>query len=775
MTEDPAPLRQKAGFLPAEVDSFVGRRREIAEVRRLFTNSPLVTLAGPGGVGKTRLVIRTAAGMSRSFRDGVCFVALGSVHDPALLVPTVAEALGLREQSAPIVQKSVVEHLADQRLLLVLDNCEQLLDDVAQLVDALLRGCPDLRILATSREPLAISGESVLRVPPLTIPDSTVAGSPQALPRYEAVNLFIDRATTARPDFTLTDGNSRDIAQICQQLEGVPLALELAAARLRTLSPRELATRLADKFGLLTGGSRVAPSRHQTLRLCIDWSFEQCTAEEKLLWSRLSVFVGQFELDAVEAICGYGTLERGSVLDVLTSLVDKSVVTRDGDSDAVHFRMLETLRLYGHEQSDALGESDELRARHRDWFRDMVVQAKDELISARQMYWLGRLDRELPNIRAALEFAVGDPATLHDAQLVTGSLHMHWISRGLLSEGRYWLNRALSPAHRDASPAMLEALFSGVALAGFQGDVDAAEIGVELARETSAALGDRLSEAYLADVVGMLALFRGELDVAVRELAAAADGHREHGPVNREVEILIGLALASGLAGDAARAHQCHQRILAITQPRGESWYQAYSLWALGIALWREGDLDRAQGMLEQSLQLRRSMNDLLGSVWCLEGLAFVGAAKGESERSAVLLGASAALSARAGAPAATFLDLAGAYEDAAEADRATLGAGPFEKAYARGAGLDVRGAVAFALGETVKPVREPEGTTSWSVLTPRERQVAELVATGLTNAEIADKLVISGRTAEGHVENILTKLGFTSRTQIAAWVAALG
>lgn len=769
-----ASLRQQAGYLPAEVDSFVGRRREMAEVRRLFTMSPLVTLAGPGGVGKTRLVGRTASGLVRSFRDGLCFVALSSVHDSALLTPTVAEALGLREQSNAITAASIVEHLSARRLLLVLDNCEQVLGPVAELVDTLLRNCPELRVLATSREPLGIAGESVLRVPPLTVPDLAQGVSTQALPRYEAINLFTDRAVTARADFALTDSNSRDVAQICQQLDGVPLAIELAAARLRTLSTHELATRLADKFGLLTGGSRVAPPRHQTLRLCIDWSHEQCTDQEQVLWSRLSVFAGSFELDAAESICGFSGIDRSEVLDLLTSLVDKSVVTRGGDADTVHFRMLETLRQYGRESSIRLGEDDELQRRHRDWYRDMVVTANDELISERQMYWLARLDRELPNIRAVLEFSVNDADGLHDAQLVAGALHMLWISRGLLTEGRYWLGRALVPDGTEPSRAMLEALYSGVALAGFQGDVEAADIGVAMSRKAGAALGDRGAEAYVADVVGMVALFRGDLGTAVLELGRAAAGHRECGDLNREVEISIGLGLAAGLAGDSALAESCHERVLEITRPRGESWYQAYSLWALGIARWHEGDLTGSQDMLEQSLRLRRSMNDLLGSVWCLEGLAFVAAAHSEAERSAVLLGASAALSAQAGTPTATFVDLAAAYAAAEQASRQALGATAFDKAYARGGGLEVADAVAYALGEVI-PDRAPAADSSWSVLTPRERQVADLVARGLTNADIADKLVISSRTAEGHVENILSKLSFTSRTQIAAWVTDLG
>jgi non-specific serine/threonine protein kinase len=766
-----ATLRTSAGFLPAEVDSFVGRRRELAEARRLFANAPLVTLAGPGGVGKTRLVLRTATALSRTFRDGVCFVPLGDFRDPALLTQALADGLGLREQSNALTLDDIIGYLAERRTLLVLDNCEHLLDGAAALADDVLRRCPDVRLLVTSREPLSIAGEAVLRVPPLTVPDLRQPVTPQSLPQYESVNLFIDRAVRARPDFVLTDGNCRDVAKICHRLDGVPLALELAAARLRSLSPRDLAERLENKYSLLTQGSRVAPSRHQTLRLCVDWSYEQCSAEERLLWSRLSVFVGSFELDAVEAVCGFGDLEPAQMVSLLGQLVDKSVVTRDGDADSSQFRMLETLRDYAVEKCEETGEKGDLLARHAAWYRAFVETARDELVGPDQISWMARLDRELPNIRAAIDHSSGASGS-REAQAIAGALHMHWISRGLLSEGRHWLTRAIGE-DRSPSAELEQALYSGVAITGFQGDTDAAAVWVEMCEKASAALGDEASTAYAASATGMLALFRGELEGAVADLDRAVIGFRASAIINRELEILIGLALAAGLAGYREKSQACHERILSITQDRQESWYRAYSLWALGIALWRDGQPADARAKLDQSLQLRRSMNDLMGSVWCLEGLAFVAAAEGDAPRAAVLLGSCEALAALAGVPAATFAELAQAHADTAEAAKSSLGDGPFERSFTYGAGLDVSDAVAFALGEALPEGPEATGST-WSVLTPRERQVADLVAKGMTNAEIADKLVISQRTAEGHVENILTKLAFGSRTQIAAWVADL-
>lgn len=766
-------LRSTAGFLPAEVDSFVGRRHELAEVRRLFAAAPLVTLVGPGGVGKTRLALRTASGMSRTFRDGLCFVPLGDLHDDALLIPALADALGLREQSHAVTLEDLTRFLKDRRHLLVLDNCEHLLNGVAALADDLLRWCPELRILATSREPLSLSGEAILRVPPLSTPDAATSPSPQSLPQFEAVNLFTDRAVRARPDFVLTDGNAAHVANICHRLDGVPLALELAAARLRTLSPRDLAERLEDKYALLTRGSRAAPTRHQTLRLCVDWSYEQCSAQERLLWSRLAVFGGAFELDAVEGICAYGDLQPSAAVDVLGQLVDKSVVTRDGDADSGQYRMLETLRDYAVERCEETGELQELRARHLDWYQQLLAAAQLELVGPRQIDWMSRLDRELPNIRAALHHALLPDGEVRAAQSMAGALHMHWISRGLLSEGRYWLKAAIN-ADSSPHPDLEQALYSAVALAGFQGDTDAASDYVDIATAADSQLGDARSNAYLASIVGMVALFRGDLRRAVNELEQGAKGFRSVGDVHRELEILIGLALAAGLAEQGGKSQDCHERVLAITQDRQESWYQAYSLWALGIALWRENEPSTARAKLNHSLQLRRAMNDLLGSVWCLEGLAFVAAAEGDAHRAAVLLGSSEALAAQAGAPAATFAELEQAHDDTAATARRTLGEDAYTKAFTYGAGLNVEHAVAFALDEQA-PTLGPAATSTWSVLTARERQVADLVAKGMSNGDIADKLVISQRTAEGHVQNILDKLGFTTRVQIAAWVANLG
>ncbi|HET7690952.1 MAG TPA: LuxR C-terminal-related transcriptional regulator [Nocardioidaceae bacterium] len=766
-----APLR--TGNLPAELTSFVGRRHELAEIRRLFTSSSLVTLTGPGGVGKTRLVLRAAAGLTKAFPDGVWLVELGEINDPELIPQTVAEALLLRDQSGLTTLDSLVANLADRRLLLILDNCEHLVAHVAKLADTLRRSCPELRILATSREALGIEGETTIRVPPLAVPDPSQPVALKGLPQFDAVNLFAERAAAAQPDFEVTDANREAVLRIVQQLDGVPLALELAAARLRTLSPEELADRLADRYRVLTGGSRVAPARHQTLRMCVDWSYTQCTPLEQTLWNRISVFVGGFELDAVEGICAFGDLLRLDVLDLLASLVDKSIVTRIEAGDRARFRLLESLREYGLERLHESGEYHDVRQRHRDWFADLAVRSRAEWISRTQVTWTKRLDRELANIRAAFDYSVLEPEQSLVGLRLTESLHLYWVSRGLLTEGRRWLARSLADTADLPLPERVNALYSAVALAGMQGELAAAHTLLEQCQSLAAQLGEEHLRGVALHAAGVTALFEGDPRSAVKELQDATDVFRQVDDLTRLVEALIGLALAAGFSGENALAKACHEEVLEITQPRSETWSQAYSLWAYGLVVWREGDLARANSMLEESLRLKVALDDLLGSVWCLEALAFVAMAQGDANRAAILLGASAKLSGDFGTQSGTFPDLETAYDDCETAARAALGDKGFEAARKRGSDLDFQEAMAFALGERTRPAERV--AAAGQVLTAREREVAELIAEGLTNKAIAARLVISQRTAQGHVENILSKLGFTSRTQVAAWVADQG
>jgi non-specific serine/threonine protein kinase len=339
-------LRDKVGNLRVGLTSFVGRRRELTEAKRLLSVARLVTLTGVGGVGKTRLALRVAANARRAFDDGVWLIELGELHDLELLADTVVADLGLREQSSDPALELLAEHLADRRVLLVLDNCEHLVEAAAVLAEMLLRRCPDLRILATSHEPLGIGGEAVMRVLPLTVPDPDRPPALQGLPGYDAITLFAARAEAAAPGFVLSEANQVTVTRICQRLDGLPLAIELAADRLRVLSPQQILDRLSDRYRLLTAGSRDAPARQQTLKLSIDWSYDLCEPVEQQLWARLSVFAGGFELDAAESLCT-GFLAPQDVLDVVARLVDQSILIREEAGAVARYRLLESLRDYG--------------------------------------------------------------------------------------------------------------------------------------------------------------------------------------------------------------------------------------------------------------------------------------------------------------------------------------------------------------------------------------------------------------------------------------------
>ncbi len=432
------------GNLPAEVTSFVGRRRELADAKRALSKSRLVTLTGVGGVGKTRVAERLARDRRRAYPHGVWLVELAQLADPALLTQTVLTELGVRGPSLGDALEALIDSLSSRQLLLVLDNCEHLLDEVAALSAALLRRCPDLQILATSREPLRVVGEAVLPVPPMAAPAPDRSGGVAGLSRYDAVALFTERAVAAVPDFALTEENHRAVAALCHRLDGLPLAIELAAGRLRSLSPAQILSRLDDRYGLLTGGERGRPDRQQTLRASIEWSYQLCTPAEQRLWARLCVFAGSFELDAVEAVCT-GDFAGEEIVDLVSGLVDKSIVVRHEGGTVARYRLLESIREFGLERLTEAGDGPALRMRHLQWCAALVHTAKAEWISERQVYWLARLAAESANMRSALDFCLnerGDPDAV--MEIVVGIPLGYLWARGKFREARHRLDEALA-------------------------------------------------------------------------------------------------------------------------------------------------------------------------------------------------------------------------------------------------------------------------------------------------------------------------------------------
>jgi non-specific serine/threonine protein kinase len=764
---------QVTGNLPAELTSFVGRRSELAEVKRLLAGSRLVTLTGIGGVGKTRLALRAAAELRRAFRDGVWLVQLDQLRDHALVAEAVARALGLQDRAGYASAATLADYLAGRQLLLVLDNCEHLVDAVAKLADLLLRAAPGLRVLATSRESLNMTGETVLPVPPLRTPEAGRQLTVAELSLFPAVALFADRAAQVVAGFALTEANMAAVAAICRRLEGLPLAIELAAARLPVLSPEQIDARLGDRLGLLTRGSRTQPARQQTLRASIEWSYELCSQAERLLWARLSVFAGGFELDAAEGICADHRVAVEEVLELLAALADKSILIVAHDEGVARYRLPETLREYGQERLQESGEYTALRRRHRDWHEQLAERVDVDWLSPQIAELTARLFREHANVQAAQDFCQTEPGEAEAGLRIAVHVWFFfcWIS-GYVSEGQYRLGQVLDQA-REPTVWRAQGLLLAGFLAAVNGDRDAVTPLVEQGTSLAQELDDPATRALAAWVVGHVCLFAGELPQAI---AYAEDGLAVLPvtvPGRQRAHLLICLANAAGLGGDEERAVAAHRELAALTEAGSEyirRGYSAYSLWALGAAAWRRGDLDRATGLQQESLRLRR--DDRMGSIFCVEALAWIAASQREYERAAVLLGGATGRLRAMGTTLDGNQHIAAYHRDCECEARQALGEAAFQAAYNRGLELPAEDILAYALQQPLRKPPTPTGSGG-APLTPRELEVARLIAEGRSNKEIAADLVISQRTAENHVEHILAKLGFTARAQVAAWVTA--
>ena len=679
------------GNIPLELTSFVGRQRELSEVRKALSAARLVTLTGIGGVGKTRLALRTAGEARTDFRDGVWFVELGDLRDESMLVDVVTATLGVRSESARPSLEVLVEFLSSRQLLLVLDNCEQLVDAAAKLAETLLRSCPDIRILATSREALGIVGETVEPLSPLPCPETYSEPTPFGS-GSDAVALFTERAAAAVPGFELTTENTATIAQICSRLDGLPLAIELAAARLRAMSPEQILDRLSDRFTLLTRGSRRAPTRQQTLALSIDWSYDLCTPDEQQLWGRLSVFSGSFELQAAEAICGFD-MPAENFLDLVWSLVDKSILLRTEAQGVVRLRLLDTLREYGRERLERTGEYPQLRRRHCDWYRQFAHDAEAEWFSARQVQWLDRIRRELPNLREALDFAISEGG--QDALDFAADLHQFWFLRGPFNEARRWLDRALAAAPKEPTTVRARAIYAACMIASTQGDIPAATALVAEGRELVQQVADPIAHAAVAIGDGFTALAAGQLDHACACLQDALD--ERISPTMRGGALVI-LGWAQELRGESAAAVGCYEAVLALSEAHGESMYRMLALLSMGGAKWRHGESDRARQLVRQSLELARLVNDRRTAAYCLETLAWVMGDAGNPRFAAVMLGAAAGLANAVGSTSVPFAHLVVHHDECEAGARSALGAGEFDVAHQEGSLLKFNEAIQLGL-----------------------------------------------------------------------------
>lgn len=759
----PSPRSSRGvGNLPAELTSFVGRRQEVSTVKRLFGTSRLVTLTGAAGVGKTRLALRVGAALRRGFPGGVWFVELAGLQDSKLLTQAVATTLGIHDWK-------VTDYLDDAQLLLILDNCEHIRDDCGIFAETLLGEAPDVRILATSRQGLGAAGEHLFKVPTLSVPDASAPQKQKALRRYDSVRLFLDRATAANPNFALTRQNFETIVHVCQRLDGLPLAIELTAVRLASMSISEVLDRVNDRFSLLTTGRPGAPPRHQTLRALVDWSSDLCSPKERALWARLSVFSGGFDLAAAEDVCAGRGISRAEVVDLLSALVDKSIVNAEEQAGRTWYLLLETIRQYGQELLRASGEQAFFR-QHCEYFDRLIGRAWADWFGPHQEAWLSHLMRQHSNVRSALEFCFSESGDFSAGLRIAGRLWFFWIATGLIGEARRWLDRGLQ-LEEHPSEDRVRALWVHGYMCVLQGDFAEAKRKAMECHHDADEIESASGSAWAIQVHGMASMAKGDLAEAHACFEEALLEHRSADDLVGILDDCFYLIVVAALRGDLERAELLTEEALDLCDQHGEQWFKSYVLWSLSLVEWENNDLHRLWEAVRESLQLARRLNEQVVVGLCIEILAWNAAVRNEPQRAARLLGGAAGIWRRIGAPLFAIRPLIG-YHDQHQAQlRACLGVEQAESASNNGAQMSIQEVIAFALGETAQRSQSRSAGEDGAALTAREMEVAHLIAEGLSNRQIAAKLVIASRTAEGHVEKILRKLCFSSRAQVAAWV----
>jgi predicted ATPase/DNA-binding NarL/FixJ family response regulator len=752
--------------LPLQLTSFIGRAREIAEVKRLLGTTRLLTLTGSGGAGKTRLALQVATDLSEHYADGAWFIDLAPLTDAALVPQTIASAFGVMEKPNRSLLDTLADFFRTKQILLVLDNCEHLRDAAAQIACDLMTACPNLAILATSRESLNTPGEFTWRVPSLSLPDSEQLEVPAVLIQSEAVRLFVERARAAQSAFSATSQNAATIVQICQRLDGMPLAIELAAARVRVLTAAQIAARLDNVFHLLTRGSPELLPRQQTLRATIDWSFDLLSEQERLLFRRLAVFAGGFTLQAAESVCFGDGIESNQILDRLSDLVDKSLVTvsKYDEGAEVRYRLLEMIRQYAREKLDEAGEGKAIRDRHLDCFLELGGEAGRQLRGCNQMEWLQKLDLERDNLRAAVEWGIETKQT-EKMLWLTEWLGRFWRMRSDFNEGRRWFERIFALADTSQySRACAGALVAHAILVWLQTAPTStnAQPYLEQALAIARANGDKLNCAYALDFLGLI---------------------------------------ASMVEHDHATARAYLEESRMLFQEIGEQWGMAQAIWHLGFAALEREDNSNALELCEQALVLFRECGDQHPQSILLQIIGRLLYEKGERARGVALLRQALVLAQRidskyeigntlyslsrrtehdparavrlAMASSKIYESIGSIKEEGFEesnqhlrALRAQLGDMEFARVSEEGKAMTLEQAIEYALAEPVAvppPIVAPPYDPN--ALTPREIEVLRWVAAGLSDAQVADKLVISPRTVNTHLSSIYGKLGINSRS----------
>ena len=809
--------------LSAPLTSFVGREHDLAEVGRLLATTRLLTLIGTGGCGKTRLALEVARGLVDVYADGVWLVELAELADSRLVPGAVTRVLGMREDPDRSLLDSLSDALRARQMLLVLDNCEHLLDACAPLVETLLSSSPGLRVLATSREPLGAMGELRWSVPSLSTPPPGTLPPAERAGAYGAVRLFVERARYRQPGFDVSPaGNMRAVVEICRQLDGIPLAIELATSRLPVLSVQQIATRLDDSLRLLSGGDRTAARRHRSLRGMLDWSYDLLSEPERDLFARLAVFAGSWTLEAAEAVGPGGTIGHvgaEDVLELLSLLVDRSLMQVEaGHAGTVRYRLLESVRQYARERLAERGEADAARRQHATFFLALAEAAEPELIGPDQAAWMERLEREHDNLRAALSWSPEQGERELGARLAAALWRFWWI-RGHLSEGRQWLSQALasadavSPAVRAralrgagmlaltqsayAEAAVLleqslalfrqlgdehgagNALSNIATLLSSQGEYHRARAIEEEGLALSRRLGDKRGVSISLSQLGVFSYYLGDYEAAARYW-------EESLPLDREREDLYSLAITLNNLGEMARDHGSLDQALgrfeeavALFRELDARSSMAQSLQSFAELRLKRHEYEQAAALLGESLLLARELGIPQSIAFCLESFAKLAAVQGWPERAARLFGAAEGLREASGASLSP--GERSSLQPSIDSARSPLADDVWTAVWAEGKAMSLEQATEYALSMpevSQPPVLVPEEASTGeppSVLTRREREIVGLIARGLTNRQIAHQLVLSERTVDTHGVNIMRKLGLRSRAQVAAWAVQQG